>query len=299
MSTPVEPLPPESYAAFQVEPRPSASAIDPDDPPWGIGTAAFAWLSSVALLLMMQALAVVPYAFLKYRPAKYPEIVAALANDPNTIVLTIISVVPAHLLTLGVVWALVTQFGKRPFWPSLGWSFSKTFGLAEGAFFAALALALLVVGALLTSLLGGEKTPFDQMMESSTTARFLTAFLATATAPLIEELIYRGMLYPALKRAVGMFWSVVVVSTLFTFVHIAQYVNNYGVITTIALLAFVLTYVRARTGRLLPCFIIHIVFNGVQVIALIAQYFLQLTKPDGATKTALLTLTTHMTGLRF
>src|SRR5205085_4691915 len=65
------------------------------------------------------------------------------------------------------------------------------------------AILLLVAGVGATYYFGGEKTPFDQMLESSTAARFMTAALATVTAPLVEELVFRGVAYPALQRALA------------------------------------------------------------------------------------------------
>jgi membrane protease YdiL (CAAX protease family) len=151
------------------------------------------------------------------------------------------------------------------------------------------AVALLVAGGTVAWLIPGEKTPFEQMLESSAAARFATAFLATATAPLVEELVYRGVLYPALRRVTGVVWAVVIVSAMFSVVHVTQYYNNIGVIAAVSMLAFALTYVRARTGRVLPCFVIHLIFNGLQVAALIFEYFFP-GKLSGDAKTGLLAL---------
>jgi hypothetical protein len=44
---------------------------------------------------------------------------------------------------------------------------------------------------------------------------------------------------------------------------------------SISLLSFVLTFIRARTGRLLPCFVIHLVFNGVQSCIIVLEPYLR------------------------
>jgi hypothetical protein len=41
----------------------------------------------------------------------------------------------------------------------------------------------------------------------------------------------------------------------------------------------VLTIVRAYTHRLLPCIIIHLVFNGIQAVLLIAEPYAQKILP--------------------
>lgn len=270
MTTPFEPASRTPYAAIDAEGAPPVSADGPDHPPWGVGAATLAWLASVVLLFVMQVLAAAPYIFYKYRRADFVSIEETIRNDPNVIVVSIVSVIPAHLLTLAVVWALVTGLGRRPFWRTLGWSWGENFGFwsSVGA-----AFGLLLTSMTLAYFLGGEKTPFEQMLESSDAARLTTAFIAVAGAPLVEELVYRGLLYPALQRAIGVVWAVFAVTLLFTLVHVAQYNNNYAAIATIGTLSLFLTCVRAATGRLLPCFVIHLIYNGVLVGALIYQFF--------------------------
>ena len=281
MSTPLEPLPPSTYADFS---RPDSVAVaqtfDPDNPPWGVGAAAFVWFSSIALMIFTYFLAVLPYVFFMRRGSDAGPLDEALLTDPNLTLLSVASIIPAHLATLAVVWAVVTGFGKRPFWQTVGWSWPPRFGFWASA---GLALLLLVLGVTLNELVGPDvKTPFDEMLESSAQARFATAFLATATAPLVEELVYRGLLYPALRRVIGALWSVMIVASLFTVVHVAQYYNNPAVIAAVGSLGLALTIVRARTGRVLPCFVIHLVFNGIQCVGLILDYFRMIPDPSKA-----------------
>jgi len=264
---------------------PAAASIDPDDPPWGVLAGFFVWLASIVLMILAYALVVVPYLMLTRGMNAAGQTPESLLADPNMTLLSVASVVPSHLATLLVVWAVVTNLGKRPFFSTIGWGWSPRFGLWTSA---ALAVLLLLFGGVLMYFLGRDvKTPFDEMLESSVQARFATAFLATATAPLVEELVYRGVLYPALRRAVGMFGAVVAVATLFTVVHVSQYYNNPAVIAAVGSLAFALTYVRARTGRVLPCFVIHLVFNGIQCAWLVLEYFYPLPQQPAGTQAGL------------
>ena len=136
-----------------------------------------------------------------------------------------------------------------------------------------LALVLLGLAYGVTTLYGGNKTQLDLLIESSLPTRFATAFVAVATAPLIEELIYRGVLYPAIEKAAGVTISIVVVSLLFAGVHVFQYYNNIAVIIVITLLSITLTVTRAVTGKVLPSFVIHLVFNGIQSLILVLAPF--------------------------
>ncbi|GAC1446188.1 MAG: type II CAAX endopeptidase family protein [Pyrinomonadaceae bacterium] len=248
----------------------TVTRIDPDNPSWSVGSAALVWIGSVVLLFATQLVAIVAYFFISVRPLTQQtaqEFLKQSATNPTLLLIAVASVIPAHLLTLAIVWLLVTEFGKRPFWASLGWSWSANFGFWKSA---SLAVSLLVLGGIIQHYLGGDaETDIDKIVASSTAARITIALLATATAPIVEELIYRGVLYPALQRTMGVVASILIVSALFASVHVAQYRNNIGVIIAVAILSLTLTLVRAYTKSLLPCFMIHFVFNGIQSIAIL------------------------------
>jgi membrane protease YdiL (CAAX protease family) len=275
--------------------EPTAVAqIDPNNPPWGLTTAVLTWLGSVLLLVSVQFLIVIPYVLYRNPSANGEPLTQFLARDPSAIFLQIISTIPAHLLTIGLVWAMVTGFGKRPFWQTLGWSWGKNFGLWRSI---SAAILLLIFGLILTHFMGGDQTQLDQIINSSTAARYTTVFLATFTAPLVEELIYRGVLYSALQRTIGMLWAVVGVSVLFMIVHVPQYQTNIGVISAIGVLSLFLTLVRAYTGRLLPCVIIHTVFNGLQAILIILEPYMQRPETGEQKAAAIELLTSAMRSL--
>ena len=97
--------------------------------------------------------------------------------------------------------------------------------------------------------LGGETpTQLDQIINSSLAARYVLAALAVFTAPLVEELIYRGVLYSALQRLVGVSPAVIVVLAIFTLIHVPQYWPNVAVISAVGFLSVCLTIIRAYTG---------------------------------------------------
>jgi membrane protease YdiL (CAAX protease family) len=247
--------------------------IDPDNPPWGVPMAFLVWFSSLLLLVMVPIVFVLPYAAHRGITPALPDYGRALGDfvlkDPTAVFLQVFSTLPAHLLTVAVVWAVVTGFGKRPFWETLGWSWRGRFGLL---FSIALGIVLFVASSALAHFLGGDKqTPLEELLNSSPAARYMIAFLATLTAPFVEEFVFRGVLYSALRRLVGTIGAVIFVVALFTAVHIPQYRTNYGVIAAVALLSLALTVTRALSGRLLPCFVVHLVFNGIQSIIILWQ----------------------------
>ncbi len=250
-------------------PEQSDGIPDPNSPPWGVVEALATWGLSVALLIVVPVLILIPYVL--YRVAVYGP-GEAFRAEQQMIVLSIVGVLPAHFLTLALLWLIVTNRGRRPFWKTLGWSWPKNFGPWKAV---GLAVLLLGLGLAITTLFKGSETQLDQLIKSSPQARWVVAFLAVATAPLVEEVIYRGVLFAAFQKALGTRWAVAIVSAMFLAVHILQYYNNLGVLTVIMILSVALTLVRAYTGSLLPCFVIHLVFNGIQSLLLLLQPLLE------------------------
>lgn len=273
-------IPAESYSAVAEISTglPAKAEPDPDNPPWNVLTAVLTWIGSVVLLFGMSAVSLVfimLYFSSKYGSVQSEQLRQLLTTDKVAVLLQVIAVIPAHLLTLGLAWAVVTNLGKRPFWQTLGWRWNRGLGFWSSC---GIAVTLLIFGGLLTRYYGGEPTDIDQIISNSTASRLVLAFLATATAPIVEELIYRGVLYSALQRAIGVAWAVVGVTILFASVHVAQYYNNISVIAAIGVLSLTLTLVRAYTKSLLPCFVIHLIFNGLQSLYIILQPYI--TKPE-------------------
>lgn len=255
---------------------PTPVSVEPNNPPWGIPLAVLSWLASVFLLVLLPVITALPY--LVYRATAGLAVDESLRTDKNFIFFSVVGVIPAHLLTLLVAWLIVTRAGRYPFWKTLGWDWPRHFGLWKSV---GIAVSLLAVGVLVTYYFGGPKTELEEMIESSYRTRVATAILAATTGPLVEEVIYRGVLYAALQRVIGVIATVLIVSLLFAGVHVYQYRSNAWVIGVICLLSLTLTLVRAYSGRLLPSFVIHFVFNGIQSVLLVVQPFFE--KPEQTT----------------
>lgn len=246
--------------------------IGPNNPPWGVFQAILTLAVSLSLLLLLPSILTLPYLFYHYKNAGVAITRELLVADKQFIFFSILAVFPVHLLTLAVVWAVVTQFGKFPFWSTIGWSWGDNFGPGKSAF---LAIAMVLVALLLGGLLGGKTTEMEKLILSSRMTAYATALLATATAPFVEEFVYRGVLYSAFHRAAGSLWATLIVGSVFAGIHFWQYWPNIGALSSIVLLSFILTAVRARTGRILPCVIIHLIFNGTQSLLIVFEPFLE------------------------
>jgi hypothetical protein len=247
--------------------------IDPANKGLDILFAFVSWIASVVFIVVLPFVTALPY--LVSRASKGLPLGDSLVTDRDFIFYSVLGVVPAHLLTLLMAWAIITRFGRRPFWKTLGSHWPPRFGLWKSV---AVALALLALAAAVNQFIGGPKTELEEMINSSYKTRVLTAILAATTGPLVEEIIYRGMLFGALQRAIGAVGSIVMVSVLFAAVHIPQYWSNGWVIAVICVLSITLTVVRAFGGSLLPPIVIHYVFNGIQSVLLVLGPFFE--KPE-------------------
>jgi membrane protease YdiL (CAAX protease family) len=234
------------------------------------------WVLSVLVLAVVPLLVLAPY--LIYRVATVGQAAInpnVLATDTMVLFYSVVGIVPAHLLTLYLAYLVVTGGGQRPFWKTLRWEWPQgTTPMTAVLLSVLIAVVLYGLAWGLTTLYGGEKTDLDRLIESSMYTRVATAFIAFATAPLAEEVIYRGVIYPAVEKVMGMGFAVAIVSMLFAGVHVWQYRTNIAVIVVITLLSVILTLARAVTGKLLPSFIIHLVFNGVQSILIVLSGFI-------------------------
>jgi len=259
---------------------PTAAPVQPTRKPewWAawidVGIAVAAWIVSVILLLFVPVIYALPYMIYRIVKTGVPS-PEALASDKMLIFFSVAGILPTHILTFVVVWAIVSYAGRRPFWKNIDFEWPPNSSHAMTTLVSVgLALVLFGLAFLITTLYGERKTDLDLMIESSMYTRIATAFVAVVTAPLVEELIYRGLLYKALEKAAGVAISIVIVSLLFAGVHVFQYRNNLAVIAVITLLSITLTVARAVSGKVLPGFIIHLVFNGIQSVLIVLSGFI-------------------------
>lgn len=247
----------------------------PDNPPWNGWVAIGVWIMSVVFIAIFPIIFLAPYVIKSGTDLSDKAALSAfLLNDKTSILLQLLSVIPAHIFTLLLAWFVATNFKKFSFQQTLGWDwggFKIWHAFAITIFFFALAIASKAV-------FPEQENEMDKILKSSQAAVFLVAFFATFTAPLVEEVVYRGILYSALQRKFGIILSVVFVTILFAAVHVPQYSSNnvpdYGTILLLLLLSLVLTLIRVKTKNLLPCIVLHTVFNGIQSVLLISQLYL-------------------------
>jgi uncharacterized protein len=264
------------YGGYQArEPAAQTSPPDPDHPKWGPVTGIVTWLFSIGATIVIPLIAVLVYYFLERKrgaplPAPGDEAgFRAWLQSPPVVLVMVASSIIAHVLTAVVCWAVVTRIRARPFWSSLGWNWGgKNFGYW---LIASLIIIYVVLGVdqVLVKLLPQRPTPFDEILKTSDNVRFTVAAMAVLTAPLIEELVYRGVLFSGLRKRFSAWMTVILVTLLFAGVHVPQYWGAWASMAGLTLLSFVLTSIRALTKSILPCVLVHMLFNTVGAIGIL------------------------------
>lgn len=135
-------------------------------------------------------------------------------------------------------------------------------GIAVAALFGGAALA--VASGFFTAALQRwvpRNLPIDELFRDRSSA-YMLALFGILVAPLVEELFFRGFLYPALAKHLGTAISVVLTAGAFAVIHQAQLAHAWVPLAWLFVVGIVLTVVRARTKSVATSVLIHIGYNA-------------------------------------
>lgn len=93
----------------------------------------------------------------------------------------------------------------------------------------------------------------------------LLLLLVAVIAPIAEELFFRGMLYPVLRRRWSVPLAIGVNGLVFALIHFIPIL-----IPGLCLVGIVLAWIRERSGSLIPCILVHALQNAVVVVSIYA-----------------------------
>jgi membrane protease YdiL (CAAX protease family) len=162
-----------------------------------------------------------------------------------------------------VVYLFLLVEGKyhQRFWQAIRWNWPKGMWamLALGA---STYLVLAMLGSLLPM---PKSTPFDNLFQNRRDA-FLLAIIATTLGPLMEELFFRGFFYPVVAKRWGAGWGIFLSALPFALMHMQQYGYSWGILLLIFGVGLVCGIVRAVTGSVAASFLVHVGYNGAQML---------------------------------
>jgi membrane protease YdiL (CAAX protease family) len=154
----------------------------------------------------------------------------------------------------------------QAFWESLGWRKIKARGgvaprnpLVYFVSGCGLSLLVAIVSARMKT---PDNMPMEELFKYRQTALLFMA-MAVLVAPLVEETLFRGYLYPLFARSFGIAPGILLTGVLFGLMHGAQLGWTWGLVTMLILVGIVFTMVRARTGSVFASYLMHLGYNSL------------------------------------
>jgi hypothetical protein len=181
-----------------------------------------------------------------------------------------------YVLILGFLFLLARLQHQQPFWKSLGWK-KLTPNQLAGYLFGGGGLAVAVSVALVLRP-DTQSFPLEKFFDSQSASIAIGAF-AVSIAPVIEEVVFRGLLFAILERSVGCSFAVVMTGLLFGGLHIPEYWHAWNHLAMIFVVGLVFSLARGVTGSLTPSILLHIGYNTVIMTGLFfsTQHFRNVT----------------------
>jgi membrane protease YdiL (CAAX protease family) len=232
-------------------------------------------------LLQLAAGALVSFAASLFEGFRYPQLshadihqhVMNLLQRPDSNAMLVIIALPLIALMMLIM--------VRRAWPAL-WLLSRPpgFGLTAPSASSWYVLGLLVglvmppLGGILTQWLahGHEVTQNVEELSrhASSNLRLPLAMVAVSVGPMIEELLFRGVLLSALMRRLSTGLSVAICAVLFGVVHLGGLDFEWYALPNLILLAAALCWLRLKSASLWPAILAHSIYNLFALIALFA-----------------------------
>lgn len=255
---------PQMPAPFVIEtssvPTPAPPPAKPapkagEDPLWS------GWdvLLIAALTLLLTIFIVPVVVVMGARLFAYPHLSwVEVARKPA---LALLSQLLAYVVVVVYMILLVQGKYRARFWQALRWNWPGIAGVSF-AFVGVLMLGFDILGRFLPM---PKSTPFDQFFDRPFDA-YLTAAFAVTLGPLMEELFFRGFLYPVVARRLGVASGIFLTALPFGLMHLAQYGYSWGAVLIVFLVGVVLTAVRAMTKSVASSFLAHVGYNGTLMV---------------------------------
>ena len=236
---------------------------------WSWGHLALFGLFALTLFGALQVYILVLYS--KHRTMSVERFQQYLMSKPEISVGSTLVMFALLILFLYVTLAL---WEGKPFWSTLGWR--KLVPIrAEmpknplAYFLIGCGLSILVFG--LTAIVKPpENTPIEEVFKFKETAILFVA-MAVFVAPLVEETLFRGYLYPLFARSFGVTPAILLTGVLFGLMHGGQLGWAPGLVAVLTMVGIVFTLVRARTGTVFASFLMHLGYNSLIGLSMILE----------------------------
>jgi membrane protease YdiL (CAAX protease family) len=190
-----------------------------------------------------------------------------LGHSPSQVQIAIPGQFAAYALWLAAVWVLLRS-SVQGFWTSIGWTWPE-----QGPWiFLALGPALALSAGLLASLLNAKNIQnglMEQLLADPVGCRLLILFGVTG-APLIEEILFRGIILPVAVRSLTAPAGLLATAVPFALMHGPMYDWSWQHLLLLVFVGIVFGVVRLRSGSTLAATVTHGAYN----LTMFAGHFL-------------------------
>jgi len=235
-----------SFPESPFSPQPTSSE-NPVWNGWDVLQIALLTVGSIVIFLLLSALGA--------KRLLYPR--SAFVDVLQFPLVTVVAQLLAYFLVLGFMVAVVKRVPGHEFWRELRWKWPQNWPLYLGAGFV-LSVGLQGFAHLLPM---PKELPIDRFFRTAQEAWVLSLFGMTV-APLMEELFFRGFLYPVLVRRLGTGTAIILTSAGFGLIHAPQLGRAWGPVLVVFLVGLALTITRAVTKSIAPGFLMHVAYNS-------------------------------------
>lgn len=251
-------VPPSPTGEGQHAPRAAVGQV-----PWGVWDALGVFFLALVLTMLIGGLLAAAL------PTTVPETVATAIFGPLTLVI---------LGLTALVWVRVRYpgharqlAGRRPR--------AADAAIGVGVGIATVIVVTVVIGLLLGLILQllGQDLPvvqqdLRQMARDPATVPILVGS-AVIAAPVFEELFFRGMVFPALAKRLGVWPGIVGSALVFGLVHVNQAEDALGaalLLVRLVPLGILFAWLYRWRGTIVVPIIVHSIFNGASVLLFLA-----------------------------
>jgi membrane protease YdiL (CAAX protease family) len=274
---------PFTYGATHPQPLHFVESTKRDlDVPWSWGHLLLFGLYGVFSFVLVQT-TFVTYYILTKRLSTHPAQKEFQQFAYSTPVFAIGSMVVWYALLFSFFFLTLTFYYHAPFWETLGWRRlnpeNRKAPRAGWIYFLLGCGMSFVVMAVTVAVKAPEHAPIQDMLKNRTMA-FAFMGMAVLIAPLVEETLFRGYLYPMLARIIsallrflgvaapqaastGISFSIVLTGVFFGLMHGYQLGWSWAIVSALIGVGTVLTIVRARAETTLASFLMHLGYNSV------------------------------------
>jgi membrane protease YdiL (CAAX protease family) len=183
-----------------------------------------------------------------------------LRNPAVAVLLAVPIQVATYIVSIGFMVLYIWLKYRKNFLEAVRWNMPMAkfawLALAGGA---GLAIAIDLVSIPLHRWIP-KSLPIEQFFGTPASAYTLAAF-GILVAPLVEELFFRGFLYPALARPLGVVPAIALTAAGFALVHAEQLAHAWVPLALLFGVGTLLTTVRAKTNSVAICVLIHMGYN--------------------------------------